>query len=167
MEAIGFNIPGLISQVVNFVLLLILLKLFVYGPIVKMLDNRSARIRESLEAADRAREESARSQEEVQQALQEARAQGQQLIEQARQTGERLVNDARDEARRQAEEETARARTAIERERDDAVESVRREFGDLAITAAERVIRTSLDQNAHQALIQEVLSEAGQDGGRN
>ena len=167
MEAIGFNLPGLASQLVNFIILLILLRAFVYGPVVRMLDNRSEKIRESLEAADRAQEASEKSQEQVQEALQEARARGQQLIEQARQTSERLVNEAREEARRQAEEETERARAANERERDDAIESVRQEFGDLAITAAEKVIQTSLDGDAHKGLIEEVLVEAGQSTGRN
>ncbi len=167
MEAIGFNLPGLATQLVNFVILLVLLRMFVYGPVVRMLDNRSEKIRESLAAADQAQEASEKSQEQIQEALQDARAQGQQLIEQARQTSERLVNEAREEARRQGEEETERARAAIERERDDAIDSVRQEFGDLAITAAEKVIQTSLDGDAHKGLIEEVLSEASQSTGRN
>jgi F-type H+-transporting ATPase subunit b len=167
VDAIGFNLPGLASQFINFVILLVLLRLFAYGPVVRMLDRRSQRIRESLEAAELARQESARSEEQVRQAIQEARQQGQQLIDQARQTGERMVADARDEARRQADEDTARARTAIERERDEAIEAVRRQFASLAITAAERVIHRSLDPVAHQDLIQEVLEEVIQSPDRS
>ena len=80
MEAIGINLPGLITQLVSFVILFILLKIFLYKPILRMLDQRSERIRESLEAAERAQRESAESQQEVQAQLEAARAEGQQLV---------------------------------------------------------------------------------------
>jgi len=54
----------------------------------------------------------------------------------------------------------ARARADIQRERDAAIQEVRSHFGDLAITAAERVIRRSLDRRAHQELVAQVLEEA-------
>ncbi len=160
MEAIGFNLPGLASQIINFTILLVLLYLLLYKPVLRMLDQRSQRIKESLEAAERARKESQRSGEEVQRALQEARVQGQQLIEEARKTSERMIADARSEAHRQGEEELQRARGAIEQERDEAIERVRREFSGLAILAAERVIHRSLDRKAHEDLIEQVLQEA-------
>jgi len=52
-----------------------------------------------------------------------------------------------------------RAKADIERERDTALQEVRASFGDLAITAAERVIRSSLDRTAHETLIAQVLEE--------
>lgn len=163
MEAlgeIGFNLPGLASQIINFFVLMVLLYLLLIKPVVRMLDRRAERIKESLEAAERARQESQRGGEEVQRALQEARVQGQQLIEDARKTGERLIADARAEARRQGEEEAQRARAAIEQERDEAVQRVRQEFSGLAILAAEKVIHRSLDRKAHEDLIEQVLQDA-------
>ena len=71
MEAIGFNIPGLISQFINFGIFLVLMSLILYKPVTRMLDQRAERIREALSEAERAREESARSGEEVQQAVAE------------------------------------------------------------------------------------------------
>jgi F-type H+-transporting ATPase subunit b len=62
-------------------------------------------------------------------------------------------------ARQVAEAFIARARADIQRERDAAIQEVRRHFGDLAITAAERVIRRSLDRQAHQELVAQVLEE--------
>ncbi len=64
-----------------------------------------------------------------------------------------------DRARQEAEAFVARARSDIQRERDAAIDEVRAEFGDLALTAAERVIRRSLDRPAHQDLIDQVLEE--------
>ena len=59
-----------------------------------------------------------------------------------------------------------RARAEIQLERDGAIADLRREFADLTITAAERVIRRSLDRDAHNDLIEQVLAEAPQRGDR-
>ena len=62
-------------------------------------------------------------------------------------------------ARNDADAMIERARSEIQRERDAAIQEVRANFGDLAITAAERVIRRSLDRQAHEELIAQVLDE--------
>ena len=59
MEAIGINVAGLITQLVSFGVLFLVLWLLLYKPIVRMLDERSERIRESLEASERAQAEAA------------------------------------------------------------------------------------------------------------
>ena len=159
LETLGFHIPSLLIYLANFGLLLGLLYLFAYKPILRLMDQRAERIRESLEAADRAREEAARSQQDTQQELNQARLEGQQLIEQAREMAERYRNDEMDKARQEAGAFIARAREDIQRERDSAVQEVRRHFAELAIVAAEKVIERSLDRDAHRELIASVIEE--------
>ena len=159
---LGINGPSLIAYLINFVLLLGILTLFAYKPLLRVLDQRSERIRESLEAADRAREEAAGSQQVIEDQLNEARREGQRLLEQAREAAARYQEEQMDQARRDAETFVERARSDIQRERDAAVQEVRANFGDLAITAAERVIRRSLDRQAHEELISQVLEEGEQ-----
>ena len=65
MEALGINLPGLVTQLVSFLILFAILAKLLYGPIQKTLTDRTERIRESLEAADRAKEEAASSAERV------------------------------------------------------------------------------------------------------
>ena len=138
IEAIGINLPGLITQFINFGLFLVLLIVFLYRPVVRMLDQRSERIRDALAQAEEARQASARSGDEVQKALAEARDRAQQIVQQAEEVGRRMGSDARDQARLEAEGIVQRARLDIQLERDDAIDQVRREFADLAIVAAER-----------------------------
>ena len=159
MEDLGLNFPSLIIFLVNFLILLGILYLFAYKPILRVMDQRSERIRESLEAADRAREEAARFQQDTQAQINEARIEGQRLIEQAREMAERYRGEERERARQEAEAFIARAREDIQRERDAAVHEVRAHFADLAISAAEKVIERSLDRDAHGELIAEVLEE--------
>lgn len=156
---LGINLPSLIAYLINFVILLAILFLFAYKPILRMLDQRSDRIRESLEAADRAREEASSSRQVIEDQLNEARREGQRLLDQAREASERYRGEEMDRARQEAEAFVERARADIQRERDNAIQEVRTNFGDLAITAAERVIRRSLDRQAHEDLISQVLEE--------
>ena len=167
MEALGINLPGLVTHLLSFIILMVVLKIFLYKPIVNMLDQRSQRVRESLEAAERAREESAASQEEVQAQLEAARAEGQQLIASAREVAGRFREEETAKVRQEIEAERSRATANIQRERDTAIEQLRSEFADLAITAAERVVERSLDQQAHQDIIDRVLEESDSRISRN
>ena len=160
MQDLGLNFPSLIIFLVNFLILLGILYLFAYKPILRVMDQRTDKIRESLEAADRAREEAARSQADTQAQLNEARIEGQRLIEQAREMAERYRSEEADKARQEAAEFIAKAREDIQRERDAAVQEVRSHFADLAIAAAEKVIERSLDRDAHSELISGVLEES-------
>lgn len=166
MTQLGFNVPSLIVYLVNFIILLGILFFFAYKPLIRLMDQRAERIRESLEAADQARQEAATSREAVEEALNEARQQGQRLLDQTREAAERYRAEEMDRARQEAENFVLRARAEIQRERDAAIEEVRSNFGDLAITAAERVIGRSLDRQAHEDLIAQVLEE-GADLRRN
>lgn len=159
MAELGFNIPSLIAYLVNFIILLGILFLFAYKPVLRALDARSERIRESLEAAQRAQEEAATSRTAIEEQVNEARRQGQQMLDQAREAADRYREEEMARARQEAQDFSDRARTDIQRERDAAVAEVRANFGDLAITAAERVIRRSLDRQAHEELVSQVLEE--------
>lgn len=162
---LGINGPSLIAYVVNFVILLGILSVFAYKPLLRVLDQRSERIRESLEAADRARDEAAASRETIEGRLDEARREGQRLLEAAREGADRYRGEEMDRARQEASSFVERARSEIQRERDAATQEVQEQFGDLVITAAERVLRRTLDPKVHQDLISQVLEEGEQASG--
>jgi F-type H+-transporting ATPase subunit b len=160
MEALGINLPGLLTQLVSFIILFVVLHALLYKPVLRVLDQRSSRIRESLEAAERARDEAASSREETEKQIEAARAEGQELVAQARQVAERFREEETAKATEEIEASRVRAEANIQRERDAAIEELRREFAGLAITAAERVIERSLDESAHRELIDNVLEES-------
>ena len=167
MEALGINLPGLLTHLIRFVILVALLSFLLYKPLLRVLDERSERIRDSLEASQRAQEEAARSQEEMQEQLESARAEGQQMIAQAREVADRFREEELARAREEIAAERSRAEANIQRERDAAIEDLRREFAGLAVVAAERVIRRSLDDSDHSTLIEQVLDEGSQSARRN
>jgi F-type H+-transporting ATPase subunit b len=157
---LGINLPVLVGQLLSFVFLMIVLRLFVYKPVLKMLDERRARIQEGLSAAERGREAGEEASRAAAAALDEARREGLQVVANAQQVAQRLQEDARGQAQVQQEAMLERARAEIQQERDAAIAELRKEFADLTISAAEKVIGQSLDRQAHQRLIEQALQES-------
>lgn len=160
ISALGINLPQLIAQIVNFAILLIVLRLILYKPILKMLDERKKRIAEGLNAAEIARAEAAAAQTNIEAQLDQARKDGQEIVAGAQQIAARIQSEAREQANRDREASMERARTEINLERDRAISELRGEFADLTVSAAERVINQSLDRQGHTRVIDEVLSES-------
>jgi F-type H+-transporting ATPase subunit b len=127
---------------------------------MKVLDERRERIRESLSAADAAKASVAESERRVNEQVETGRREAQALIAQAQEISARIQADARTQAQADAEATLARARNEIQLERDTAIADLRREFADMTIQAAEKVINTTLDRNAHKRLIDEALAES-------
>lgn len=162
--ALGINLPGLLAQIIGFAVLLAIMRMIAYKPILGMMDQRSQRIREGLEAAEKMKEQAAQADVTVQKRLEEARQEGQGFIGQAQQIANRIQEDSRQQAQAEGESLLARARNEISLERDEAIAQIRREFADLTIAAAEKVIGQSLDKKSHERLIEEVLAQASIQG---
>lgn len=160
LAGLGINLPTLLAQIVNVVILLVVLYFVAYKPVMRMLDERSRRIKDSMEQADAIKEQAARTEEEVKRQLAAASKEGQERIDKSVKAGEEIREKARQGARQEAEALIARARDEIKRERDEAISELRKEVADLTIVAAEKVIDRSLDKKAHRDLIDKVLEES-------
>jgi len=159
-EQLGINWHGLLSQFISFGILLVLLLVLAYKPITKMLDERSKKVKDSMDQAELIKQQTAKTEQMVQEQLSQARRQGQDLVAQAAQIGERLREEARQQARQDAEAIVARARTEIQTEREETIAKLREEFVEIAIQAAEKVINKALDKETHRQLIQKTLEES-------
>ena len=157
--ALGLDLQSFLVYLLNFAVLAVILYFFAYKRILGILDARSANIKDSLEAADKVRLDAQEQQAQMQRTLDEGRQEGQKVLQDAREAAERYREQQQTQARAQAEEMLERARNEIQSERDAAIEQVRAQFAGLAVTAAERIIHRSLDENTHRDLIDEVLAE--------
>jgi len=160
IASLGISLPTLIAQIVNFIILFGLLYLVAYRPIMRMLDERSRKIKDSIEQTEYIKEQAARAEEEAEKRIAEASQEGQEMVARAVRTGEEVRQKAEQEARTDAEALISRARAEIQRERDEAIDDVRKAFADLTIKAAEKVIDRSLDKEAHREIIDKVLEES-------
>jgi F-type H+-transporting ATPase subunit b len=158
--SLGVNLPLLIVFVINFTVLFILLRLFLYKPVMKMLDERAKRTKDAMELAEATRKEFEQAKVEVQKQIEKGREETQAIIAQAAQVGERLKEESRQEATKQAQTIIDRTRAELGAERDKIVEDLRREFIDISISAAEKVIKETLDKEKHRKLIEETLQQS-------
>jgi len=151
--------PGLtIWTLVIFVLLLVILARTAWPAILKAVEEREARIKQSVDEAAKANAEAQRLLAEYQGQMAKAQAQAQDLLAQGRQAGEKLREELVSKGRAEQEELLDRARREIGLERDRALAELRREAVDLSIAAASKVIERNLDSEADRKLVQDYLS---------
>jgi F-type H+-transporting ATPase subunit b len=166
MEALGLNGASIAWHTVNFLLLLFVLQRFLYKPVLGMLDERQRKIRESVEAAELMRQETAKADLERAEALREARRQAEEIVTRAMQEADRLRADAREQAQEEAQRIITRAEQEAQAERQQAMLELRRQVADLAVLAASRVISRNLDDQTNRALVEQFLSEMPRGDGR-
>lgn len=161
MGALGVDGWKLAVQIVAFVIFIVLLWRLALGPIVRVLDERQLRIRESMEAAQRMQEEMQATAARNEEILREARQESQRILTQARETGDATIARARDEANQQAEQYLARAEATLRAETEQARQQLRQDVADLAVMAAGKIVRKELDPATQAKLIEDTLAEAG------
>jgi F-type H+-transporting ATPase subunit b len=163
LRPLGIDPALLIAYLINFVILLFLLRLFLYGPILNMLADRRQKIQESLEQADKVRQEAEVQRADFQRELEEARKTSQEAAARAAQETEKMREAILIEARKEAEQIREQARQQIEVERQQTLAELQRQVADLAVELARKVIgqTVAVDGQAQRQLIQQFLQEAG------
>jgi F-type H+-transporting ATPase subunit b len=159
LEKIGINLGFLISQIVNFTLLAVLLYFVAYKPILRMLDERSVRIKKGLQDAEAASQRAAQMEQEFERSLAEARREGQEIIAQSTRMSEKTRQDILEKAREEASAQIDKAKEEIARERDRAMAELRQQVADLSLTISRKVIGDSLDEQKQRQLIAAFLQE--------
>ena len=164
MGDLGINGWNLIIQFIAFIIFLWLLWRFALGPIVRVIDERQGRIRESMEAAQRMQTELQATAARNEEILAEARREAQQIVANAREASDATIARAREAANAQAEEYLTRAEATLRQETEQARQQLRQEIADLAVSAAAKIVRKELDPATQSRLIEETLAEAGTTG---
>ena len=150
--------PGLmIWTIVCFLITLYVLKRFAFGPIQKMIDERREQIRQSIEAADAARDESRKLLEEHRQLIAQARGEAEAILTEARRTGESMEQRMREETEADRQRRIEETRKEIAAETARALEQIRSEVAELTLEAASRVVGRSLDAEQDRELIAEAV----------
>ena len=160
MEGLGISLPTLIAQLINFAVLLLLLYLVAYKPVLRMLDERSGKVKESMEQTEQIKEQAELAEKEAEKRIQEASKEGQRMLQKAEQFGEEIRQKAKQDAEVQSEKLISRAKAEIQSERDEAVSELRQQFANLTILTAGKVIDKTLDKEAHRELIRKALEES-------
>ncbi|MEW6184045.1 MAG: F0F1 ATP synthase subunit B [Bacillota bacterium] len=157
---LSFN-ATLAAQVFHFLLLLVLMRIFAYRPLLKVLDDRRRMVAEQLATAERDREEAGDLLRQRQEMLVEAREQARAIIDRAESEAESRVRRILEQARNDSDAVKNKALAALERERDEARKTLRDELAELVLTATQKVAGRMIDREQHLRLVREAVKEVG------
>jgi F-type H+-transporting ATPase subunit b len=152
--------PGLtLWAAITFLVLLVVLSKFAWGPIVKMLDEREKTISEAIESAKKERAEAEKLLASQKDALAKATREAAEIAKRNQDEVEKLRQELTAKARKEAEELVASARKQIIEEKSKAAAELRGMVADLAIAAAAKLVKASLDDKAQRALVEDYLKQ--------
>jgi F-type H+-transporting ATPase subunit b len=149
----------LIGQSLSFLVFVWFCMKFIWPVIRSAMEEREQKISEGLQAADRAGKDLELAQEKAGHQLREAKEQAAVIIEQANKRSAQIIDEAKDQARVEGDRLKEAAQADIEQEINRAKEQLRGQVGTLAIAGAEKILRQTIDPNAHQQLVSELAEQ--------
>lgn len=142
------------------ILLILLLKKYAWGPILKAINDREDGIRKALESAEKARLEMDKLQATNENMIREAREERDTMLKEAREIKEKMIAAASGEADEKAEAIIAKAKSAIDAEKQAAMAQLKAQMAELSIGIAEKVVERELDNKKEQMqLVEGMLKE--------
>lgn len=155
---LDFNFWSIFWAVLNILILFILLRIFLFKPIHKMLDNRTQSIQKDIDDAERAKQEAEELRQQYADSLNSAKEEAGQIIRQAHETAETERTAIINKSHKEAEEIVAAASETIENERKRVIQQAHSQIADLAIEAASKVVSANLDDEKNRKLVDEFLT---------
>ena len=157
-----FNTGDVIATVLIFLILMILLKKFAWGPLMGIMQEREELVAKDIDAAEKARKETAAILEEQKALLKEARTEAQAIIEGAKKQGEATREEIVGAARAEADRLKESAARDIEAEKEKAIAAVREEVVSLSVLAASKVLGKEISEADNSELIKQTIAKAGE-----
>jgi len=158
-EQFGVNWPLFLSNAISFLLVCALLQRFAYRPILDVLEQRRQRIAESLENAEKIKEQLAEAEVKHAEILERANGEAQKMINEARASAAALAQTRQQQAIAEAEGIIAQAREAIALERDRMFADLRREVARLVVDTTGKVTGKILTAEDQRRLSEEAARE--------
>lgn len=150
--------PGLfIWTIITFLILLFALKKFAWKPLIDALERRETRIRQSLEDAEKAKEELEQVQSKTEEILARARAESQAILVEGKKMGEKVKDEILKTAKEKANAIVISAETEIEIKKEKAIAEIKAGVVDISLKIAEKLLRRNLTKEDNIALIDESL----------
>lgn len=150
-------------QAIAIFLLFGFLSYILFEPVKKVLNNRTQRIKNDIESAQKDKEDAAKLKEEYDSKLQTADAEVQEILSEARKKAKKREDDIINEANEEAARVKNRASQDIELEKAKAQDEIRQEIIQVATAMAAKIVTVSLSEDQQNALLEETLKEMGDD----
>ncbi len=160
LHSFGVEWPLFIAQLIVFLIVMIILKKYAFGPIIQVLEERRRKIAESMANADKIKKDLSAAQARQQAVLDDANAQAQKMIAEARTSADAVRARLEQEANAEAERIVARAREAGELETARMKADFQREAGRLVVLTAQKVSGKILTPDDQRRLAEDAARQA-------
>ncbi|MEW6228984.1 MAG: F0F1 ATP synthase subunit B [Bacillota bacterium] len=148
-----------VFQILNFVILFLLLRRYLFGPVKAYLDRREQHIRTLIASAEEDRKAASKLKDDLEREISRARDEARDIVARSRRDADAFRAEARELAAKDASLILARAREELAREKEKAIRDIRKEAVDLSLIAASRVLRESIDGETSRRIASQAIQE--------
>ncbi len=149
----------LFGQLISFIIFVWFCKKFIWPPVVEAMQERQKQIADGLSAADRAGHDLQLAQEKATERLREAKTEASGIIDQANRRASQIVDEAKDHARVEGDRIKEAAQAEIDQEYNRTREALRSRVAELAVAGAEKILQSTVDQGAHNQMLDKLAAE--------
>ncbi|MFA6130747.1 MAG: F0F1 ATP synthase subunit B [Patescibacteria group bacterium] len=153
----GLNGGIFVAQLVNFLIVMVVLWLFVYKPIMRLLDERQGRIEKSMKQAEEIEKRVVAIESEHTEIVVAAKKEAQTIILQSQSQGEARREEIIEAAKREVERVIVKGKEQLQTEREEMLRDLRKDLVDVSMKAAARILQHSLDEHKSQSMAEEVV----------
>ena len=158
---LSVHLPTIIATIINFILLLYILKYFFYKPVNKIMDDRKNIINTSIKNAKDNEEKAEISRKEKEQLLHESKTKGREIVEEYKVNAQNVSNEIIDEAKKESIIIMERSRVEVEREKEKATSEMKKQVIDLSLILSEKALGQHIDEKEHRRLIEDFIVKVG------
>lgn len=157
LGTLGLNVDIFIAQLVNFLLVMLVMWKFAYTPLMKMLDDRSARIEKSMKDAEHVEKRVAALEDERKTIVAEARKEAATIVEMARNDAEALKTELVEKSKREVERVIVHGKAQLKSEQEAMMREARKELVEIAVAATKKILSETIDEKKSASLAEEVV----------
>ena len=158
---LSLHLPTIVFTIVNFIILLYILKYFFSKPVNKILDDRKNGIDTSIKNAKENEEKAEVSRKEKDQLLHESRSKGREIVEEYKVKAQNISQEIIDDAKKESTVIIERTRVEIEREKQKAESEIKKQVIDLSLILSEKALEKHIDEAEHRKLIEDFIFKVG------
>jgi len=159
MENLGIQPVSLITQIINFLIMVFVLTKLLYKPILKILEERKKKIEESLELTEKLKKDIQANEEKKHEIIDKAKAEGKKIIEEAKKSAKQVEAELIKKAQAEAAAIVVKSKKEIEIEREELEKKLKKQTVEIAGAMAEKIINSVLSEKDHRNIIEKKLKE--------
>jgi F-type H+-transporting ATPase subunit b len=161
ITALKINFKVLFTQFLGFMVLFLLLKKFLFGRVMDLIQSRTDEIRGAFDANEKTRDEVASLKLQYEQRLQEARKEAEAIIQSATQRAEKAGQEVIEKTRQEAAQIRDRGLADIEQEKKRVITEIRHDVVNLSVDIARKIITKAVDDKEAEKLTDDVINKTG------